>query len=94
MRNYRQTIYVDDITEIEIKPPKGRVRKYLLLENRSANSVDFNYCTHADSLNGTEIQATQTYEQIFGVSNDYIYIRGRGATGSRQQVNITEGFDD
>lgn len=96
MRTYQNTYYIDIATELEVKPQKNSNRIYLCIQNRSASSIDMNVNTHADSLNGQEIQATQTYEQDRGVVSDYLYIRGRAAatTPPSQQVSIVEGYPD
>lgn len=94
MRTYQNTLFVDSITEVELRPRRGAKRIYLAVQNASSNSVDMNTDTHADSNNGQEIQAMQTYEQDRGVTNAALWFKGRAAAGTLQMFKVTEGYPD
>lgn len=88
----QRTGYVNAITEEVSKPVRGQPRRYLLIQNVSANDIYIAEGTHATINNGIIIGAGQFYERSRQdyVPQEFIFISGSVAAPATQQVNITD----
>lgn len=88
-RNATKTVYVNNVTEEVLKPPRIGIRDYILVQNVSAFDIYINMDSHADILNGFVVAAGLYWERDKNAPQNYLYIKG--SQGNNQQVNITEG---
>ena len=89
----QKTEYVNDATNVELKPPKNKRREYFFLQNLSASAVYYSEDTLATPENGIEIGAGQFIEldlRSGGVPRGHVWIFGAAATPTRQRVLIKE----
>jgi hypothetical protein len=93
-RHYNKLVTCSQVAPFFIKK-LGSERIYLLVENRSANTIIMNYdnMPATDGSEGIQITAGAKYELFdpFAPDNDIIWFMGQnGAT--LQSVNVTEGY--
>lgn len=82
-----------NLTQEEVsKPVKGQPRRYLAIQNNSANDVYIAEGTHASINNGITLGAGQLYERSRQdyVPQEFIFISGSQAAPAQQQVSITD----
>ena len=93
-RDYTQTVFVNAVTEVVIKPPKGARRSYFLAQGDATGDFYINFDTHADAGNGITVPAGQFYERERGTApQNYIYLKGSVAAPALQRILITEGVE-
>jgi hypothetical protein len=93
MGTFSKTEYVNNQVEVELKPAKGfQSRKYLFIQNRSANDIYINQGTHAKANQGTVLAAGLFYERWVNPPQGQIYVSGSIAAPAVQEIGIDEEF--
>lgn len=89
----QKTIYVNDASQTELKPPKNRRREYFFAQNLSASAVYYSEDTLATAENGIEIGAGQFIEldqRTGGVPQGHVWIGGAAVAPALQRVLVKE----
>lgn len=91
----QKTVYTNSTLDVECRPPKGKRRSYLFIQNPSAASIYYSEDTIATAENGLEITTGQNLElsenQGQSVPQGNFWIRGASASPTLQRVLVKEG---
>jgi len=93
-RHYNRFLQCSQQLAVYIRKISGR-RVYMLIENRSPNTVIMNYdnVPSIDGVEGIQILAGTRYELMdpFAPSNEVIWFLGQNGS-VLQNLNVTEGY--
>ncbi len=89
-----KTVYVNQDTDVELKPP-AQERTYLFIQNNSSADIYYSEGTIATSETGIVLQAGQWLELSSNLGNavpqGHVWLRGAAASPTRQRVQVKEG---
>jgi len=88
-----KTVYIDSAVDQDLRPPKGKPREYVFVQNLSTADIYYAEGTLATSENGIAIGAAQFLEldmRTGGIPQGILWLRGSSAPGTRQRVLVKE----